>query len=192
MSRKGTPVEDHPAHGSTITIEPLRTLEEVERVRSVLTSPRDLALFTLGVNTNLRATDLLALRSDQVDWLGATFTLREGKTGKKRTTPISPRVMELLLPLAGHEYLFPSGKSGKPLTLSAWNGMIKTWCIRANLRGNYGARTIRKTWAYLQHKVFGVPIEEVSAGLNHNSLRETWRYLQLTAPEQAAIFSNFI
>lgn len=182
-----------PEKGSTITIEPLRSLEEVARVKAVLAKrPRDLALFTLGVNTNLRATDLLALRGDQIDWLTGTLTMREGKTGKKRVTPLGPPVMALLYPLATDGFLFASEKTGKPLTMSAWNNMMKLWCLRAGLRGNYGARTIRKTWAYLQHKVFGVPIESISAELNHSSLRETFRYLALTPPETARIFANYI
>lgn len=182
-----------PVKGDTITIEPLRTMEEVAKVKAVLAGrPRDLALFTLGVNTNLRATDLLALRGDQIDWLAGTLTLREGKTGKKRTTPLSPKVMELLYPLATEGLLFPSEKSGAALTMSAWNNMMKLWCWRAGLKGNYGARTIRKTWAYLQFTVFGVPIEALSAELNHASLRETYRYLALTPPETARIFANYI
>jgi len=182
----------HPAEGSTVTIEPLRSLEDVARVKAVLTNPKDLALFVLGVNTNLRASDLLALRGEQIDWMAGTLTLRESKTGKKRTIPLGPRVMEVLYPLATDGLLFPSNKSGGPLTMSAWNGKMKLWCSRAGIKGNFGARTIRKTWAYLQFTVFGAPIEALSAELGHTSLRDTYRYIALPAPETARIFANFI
>lgn len=188
-------VVPHPAEGSVVTIEPLRTLEEVARVEAILDCPRDRGLFALGVNTALRATDLLAVRADDIDWMRGVLCLREKKTKKKRTVPLNSHLLSLLAPLIppdGVGYLFPSEKTGKPLSLSAWNNKIKLWCIRANLRGNYGARMIRKTFARLQHEVFGVSIMNISMELNHSSLRETYLYICVTPPEQAEIFSNYI
>lgn len=185
-----------PQPGSTITIEPLRSLEQVQRVRDALKhSPRDLAAFTLGVNTNLRATDLLALRADQIDWLSGTLILRERKKGKKRTTPIDPRTIALLAPLIppdGQGLLFPSSKTGQPLGMTAWNHIIKAACFKAGIPGNYGARTIRKTWARMQFEVFKTPIHVISMELNHSSLRETYFYLALTPPETERVYGNFI
>lgn len=190
---KNAPVAGHPAEGSVVTIEPLRTLEEIAAVRAVIISTRDKAMFSLGINSNLRASDLLSLRADQIDWVGNSLCLRERKTGKKRTIPLGANVMSLLaecIPSDGVGLLFPSNKGGKPLTISAWNNRIKLWCSKAGLRGNYGARTIRKTFARIQHDVYGVPIVNISMELNHSSLRETYFYLCLTPPEQAALFAN--
>lgn len=185
----------HPPKDSVVTIEPLRSLEEVSRVKAILTNPKDLAIFTLGVNTNLRASDLLAITAADVDWVGSQLILKENKTGKKRTIPLGPQIMALLYPLIpadGVGYLFPSEKSGKPLTISAWNNKVKLWCLRAHLPGNYGARTIRKTWARLQHEVFKTPLMIISMELNHSSLRDTYRYMGITPPEIEAVYNNFI
>lgn len=48
--------------------------------------PRDLCLFTLGINTNLGASDLLKIKVGQVKDLkpGDELTLNESKTGKHR------------------------------------------------------------------------------------------------------------
>jgi integrase len=196
MKPKGDPVKGHPEKGSVVTIEPLRSLDEIARVKGVLKDrTRDLALFTLGINTNLRATDLLTLTAADVDWMESKLCLREGKTGKKRTIPLDAQTLSLLagcIPPDGEGLLFPSGKSGKPLTMSAWNGMIKTWCEKADLKGNYGARTIRKTWARMMYEYFSVDIVHISLELQHSSLRDTYLYMGITPPETAAIYRNFL
>jgi len=184
-----------PQPGSIVTIEPLRSLEEVARVKAAIRNPRDLALFTLGVNTNLRASDLLNLAASQIDWMQSVLCLRESKTGKKRTIPLSPQLIDLLLPLIpedGSGLLFASEKTGQALSMSAYNHLVKLWCMRANLRGNYGARTLRKTWARMQYEVFKVDIVLISMELQHSSPRDTYRYMGITPPECARIYSNHI
>ena len=185
----------HPAEGSAITIEPFRSLEDVNAIRSVIRSPRDQALFSLGVNSALRATDLLSVRASDFDWLNGVLRVKEGKTGKKRVVPIGPALQELLLailPLTPEGYLFPSTQGGKPLSISAWNNKIKAWARAAGIKGNFGARTIRKTFARLQYEVFDIPIVDISMELNHSSPRETYLYIALPTPETAAIFRNQI
>lgn len=192
---KNQPVAGHPAKDSVITIEPFRTLEEIAAVRSVIISPRDKAMFTLGVNSNLRASDLLRVRAEDVNWIESKLTVRERKTKKPRYIPLSPTTISMLLdiiPPSGEGLLFPSNKSGQPLTIGAWNNRIKLWARKAGLTGNYGARSIRKSWARIQHDIYGVSILNISVELNHSSLRQTYFYLCLTPPEQAAIFGNQI
>ena len=51
-----------PRKGSKIKVEPIRSLKDIQLIRRMLQeNPRDLALFTIGINTNLRASDLLRL-----------------------------------------------------------------------------------------------------------------------------------
>ena len=66
-------------------MEPIRSLEDIQLIRRMLQEkPRDLALFTIGINTNLRASDLLRLRVCQVRDLepGDSIDINEKKTGK--------------------------------------------------------------------------------------------------------------
>lgn len=59
---KGNP--NHPKKGSTIKVDPIRKLKDIKAIKKLLANkPRDLALFTIGINTNLRASDLLRLCS---------------------------------------------------------------------------------------------------------------------------------
>ena len=75
-----------PKKGSKIKVEPIRSLEDIQLIRRLLQDkPRDLALFTIGINTNLRASDLLRLRVYQVRDFepGDSIEINERKTAKQ-------------------------------------------------------------------------------------------------------------
>ena len=66
-------------------VESIRSLEDIQLIRRMLQEkPRDLALFTIGINTNLRASDLLRLWVYQVRDLEPrdSIDINEKKTGK--------------------------------------------------------------------------------------------------------------
>ena len=78
---------NHPAQGSTIKVEPVKKLKDIKSIKKILANkPRDLCLYTLGINTNLRASDLLRVRVDQVrnPIPGDEIEIKEKKTGKMR------------------------------------------------------------------------------------------------------------
>ncbi len=78
---------NHPKAGSLIKVEPIKTTKDIRSIKKLLAdNPRDLCLFTLGINTNLRASDLLNLKAVQVRDLKPmdSFELKEKKTGKAR------------------------------------------------------------------------------------------------------------
>ena len=58
---------NHPEKGSQIKVEPIRKKRDIQSIKKMLSdSPRNQALFTMGINTNLRASDLLGIKADQV------------------------------------------------------------------------------------------------------------------------------
>src|SRR3990172_6636700 len=58
---------NHPKKGSRITVDPIRRLEDIKAIKSILSDkPRDLLLFAMGVNSGLRAGDLLRLKVKDV------------------------------------------------------------------------------------------------------------------------------
>ena len=62
--------KNHPKKGSQIKVEPIRKAKDINLIKKHLSNkPRDLALFVLGINTNLRASDLLRLTVGQVKYL---------------------------------------------------------------------------------------------------------------------------
>jgi len=56
--------------GSIIKVEPIRSSNDIGKIKKLLQNkPRNLAIFILGINTNLRASDLLRIKAGQVRYL---------------------------------------------------------------------------------------------------------------------------
>ena len=72
---------NHPAKGSSITVEPIRNPKDIKAIKRMLAgNPRDYCIFVLGINTNLRASDILNLRVRDVQGQDE-LVLKEKKTG---------------------------------------------------------------------------------------------------------------
>lgn len=187
---------NHPSRGSSIRVDPIRDTKDIKLIKKILHDrPRDLALFVVGVNTNLRASDLLRIRVGDVRGLrpGEYFTLREKKTGKLRSITINKAVFEAIdgllrtLPKPDdNDLLFQSRKKnsrGGMLTVSYLNSLVKGWCREINLRGNYGAHSLRKTFGYIHRTVFGTDIPTLMEMFNHSTQRQTLTYLGIQPRE---------
>ncbi|MEP5154111.1 MAG: hypothetical protein ABJQ89_13950, partial [Planktotalea sp.] len=58
---------NHPQKGASIKVEPIRALNDIKAIKSRLSgNPRDLCLFTFGINTAYRAGEILSLTVGQV------------------------------------------------------------------------------------------------------------------------------
>lgn len=191
------PSTNHPLKGSSIRVDPIRDPKDIRLIKKILSDrPRDFALFVVGINTNLRASDLLRIRVGDVRYLksGEYFTLREKKTSKLRSITINKAVHEAIAQLlatmpaaADTDYLFQSRKknsaSGGMLTVSYLNSLVKSWCREVNLRGNYGAHSLRKTFGYVHRTVFGTDIPTLMEMFNHSTQRQTLAYLGIQPRE---------
>jgi integrase len=189
--------ENHPQRGSSIRVDPIRDLKDIKLIKKILQEkPRDFALFVIGINTNLRASDLLKIRVGDVFGLrpGEYFTLREKKTGKLRSITINKAVFEAIRDLLvtmpeakENDLLFQSRKvnsnRGGMLTVSYLNSLVKSWCREINLRGNYGAHSLRKTFGYIHRTVFGTDIPTLMEMFNHSTQRQTLTYLGIQPRE---------
>lgn len=77
---------NHPQKGSTITVDPIRSEKDIKKVKRILRdNPRDLLLFTMGINNGLRISDLLKLKVGDVREVSASETLRIKET---KTLPL--------------------------------------------------------------------------------------------------------
>ena len=188
---------NHPKKGSTTKVEPIRSLNDIKSIKKLLQdNPRDLCLFTLGINTNLRASDLLQTTAGQVRNLkpGDELTLKERKTGKHRRITLNKAAVSSIKgllssrPYQGNDPLF-LGQRG-PLTVPSVNRLVKQWCKAINLKGNYGSHTLRKTFGYHQRVTFGMGIPELMTVFNHSSQRETLEYLCVQPDEVKSLYAN--
>lgn len=196
-TKKASKNPNHPKKGSTIKVGPIRKLKDIKAIRKMLhDKPRDVCLFTLGINTNLRASDLLRITVGMVRHLeaGDDLTLKEKKTGKHRRITLNKAVIASIQALlSSRDYqdddsLF-LGQRGV-LTVPSVNRLVKTWCKEINLRGNYGSHSLRKTFGYHQRVSFNVGVAELMVAFNHSSQRETLEYLCIQPDEVKSIYMN--
>jgi len=153
---------NHPKKGSSIIVEPIKSLKAIKRIKKLREdTPRDLCLFTVGINTGLRAGELLSLTLGDVQHLvaGDALQLKQSKNGEYRRVTVNQAVVDAIdLWLEEHPDprdaapLFPSRMTGEALTVSEVRKKIKRWCAEVGLRGNYGSHTMRKTWGYQQRQ----------------------------------------
>jgi integrase len=191
-----------PKKGDRITVDPIREVKDVQAIAKMLQdNPRDHLLFVMGVNNGLRAGDLLKLKVKHIRYLKAGETLKiwEGKTGKPNVLAINKTVhkalkhyLETVQP-ADNDYVFKSQKGpNNALTIQAVNNYIKKWTKAINLKGNYGAHSLRKTWGYIQRTKYGAGFELICKRFNHSSPAMTMRYLGIEDKEIVNMLNNEI
>jgi integrase len=189
---------NHPEKGSRIKVEPIRDLKGIKTIKAFLKNrPRDLAIFTIGINTNLRACDLLQIRAGMVRGVKSMdeIEIKEQKTGKLRRINLNAgcadAIRRLLAsgPFDVQDFLFRSQR-GPVLTVSSVNRLVKEWCHAINLKGNYGSHTLRKTWGYHQRVTFGRGLPELMVCFNHSTQRQTLEYLCIQPEEIRSVYEN--
>jgi len=183
------PNPNHPAAGSQIKVEPIRDLKDIKSIKKLLAdTPRDLALFTIGINTSLRASDLVRLTVGQLRTLKpmGELELKERKTGNLRRISINRACIEVI---AGqvkhltHECAAESNDSHPSLIdthpLSVYP--IDAQPFFASRRGG-GALTVSSV-----HRLVKGWCRSINLKGNYGShtLRKTWGYHQRVTYGQA-------
>ncbi|MGK7874022.1 MAG: tyrosine-type recombinase/integrase [Xenococcaceae cyanobacterium] len=157
-------------------------------------NPRNLCLFVLGINTGLRASELLSIRVFQVRHLkhSDTFEIKQPKTQKYRRVAVNGKVVKVVRnlltarSLSDEDFLF-LGQRGV-LTVSTVSNLVKRWCRDVRLKGNYGSHTLRKTWGYWQRKN-GAPLPLLMEAFGHASQKQTLDYLCIQAEEITQLYT---
>ena len=186
--------ENHPVKGSKIKVDPIMDLEAIGAIKTMLKGKlMHLALFTVGINTNLRASDLIKLTVGQVkDVLPmGDVELREQKTGKIRRVTLNNACVEAIQYLLG---VIPMNDEDRifPLTVPSVHRLVKGWCRKVGLKGNYGSHTLRKTFGYQQRVTFGVGLPELMRCFNHASQGQTLDYICIQPEEIKNVYANEI
>ncbi|MEO1244143.1 MAG: tyrosine-type recombinase/integrase [Pseudomonadota bacterium] len=200
---------NHPKLGDTIKVEPIRTVNAVNKIKKALApSPRNLALFVVGVNTAYRASELLSIRLGQVRHLeaGDRLEVKQKKTKKYRAVTLNNGCVEAIKKLLEHlerkalkmrdlswvdddSYLFAGKDPSKPLTVPYLNNLVKDWCRKASCKGNYGSHSLRKTWGYMQRTKQDTPIPLLMQAFGHATQQQTLDYLCIQGEEIDSIYA---
>ncbi len=194
---------NHPKKGSRIEVEPIRKEKNIKAILQLLSSdPRNLLLFTMGINNGIRAGDLLKIKVGDVRYLkpGQVHQIIESKTKKKNIVVINKSVRKALdnyFARGEHKednhYLFQSRKGdNSPLSVQSVHALMKKWTNSINLKGNYGTHTLRKTWGYQQRFKFGVGFDIIAKRYNHSDPKTTMNYLGIEDKEVHSVLMNEI
>lgn len=177
------------------TVEPIRNKEEIKRVENFLAhqSQRNLLLFTLGVNSGLRISDLLALNVGDVR-KRTYIQLREKKTGKSKKIPINAKLRPMLdkftLRRDFDEPLFLSAYQNRLNRVAAY-AIIKKACESAGIEARIGTHTMRKTFGYHHYQKFK-DLAILQKIFNHSSPQVTLRYIGIEQDQIESSYSNFV
>ncbi len=160
---------------------------------------RDLALFSVGLDTMLRSSDLLALTvADLCDHEGQPtdqFTYKQQKTGKPVTVELSKYTRDAVMQwmqYAGKsrfDYLFTGlrGRSGKPIGRLQYSHLIKGWAKAIRLNpGDYSTHSVRRSLAALIYEETK-NIEVVRQLLGQSSVQATSHYLNIDGQQSLTI-----
>jgi integrase len=191
---------NHPKKGSSTKVQPIRSIDAIATIKRALQhQPRNLCLFTLGVNTAYRASELLSLTVGQVQYLqvGDVLELKQSKSSSYRATAINTLVHEAIkIWLKSHPKacdanapLFMSSHySHRAISVSALNQLVKKWCLVAELSENYGSHSLRKTWGYHQRVNNDASVALLMRAYGHKTEAQTLDYLGILAEEIYALY----
>lgn len=200
---------NHPKTGDTIKVEPIRTVNAINNLKKHLAdSPRNFALLVVGINTAYRASELLSIRVGQVRHLqpGDRLEVKQKKTKKYRAVTMNngchAAIQKLLEDLdrkalamrdlswvEDDAYLFAGRRFDRALTVPTLNNLVKDWCRKVNLKGNYGSHSLRKTWGYMQRTKQNTPIPLLMKAFGHATQQQTLAYLCIQDQEIKSIYT---
>ncbi len=186
-------------------VQPIRDPKKIAQIKNTLRGEkryRDLLLFTVGINSALRISDLLELRVHHfIDEAGNNrqrFVIEEQKRGKRNEITINNSIHDALAEYRpaypdieadpNHFVFFNTRKNDytRSVTRQTVRTHISNLCHAVGLRGNFGTHTMRKTWGYHAYKQ-GVPLVTIMKKLNHSRPDVTMRYIGITDDELAEV-----
>lgn len=165
---------------------------DVQTIKQILANAgnlRDLALFSMGIDTMLRGADLLTLTvADVTDHTGAVveeFAIHQQKTGKSTVVallPYSRQVLTRWIAVSGKlpwQYLFTSVRNhtAQPLSTTQYRRLVKRWAASARLDPRkFSTHSLRRTKATLIYQ-YTHNVEVVRQLLGQSSVAATSAYL---------------
>ena len=177
------------------TVEPIRNIEDIKKVEKFLEkrNPRDLLLFTIGINCGLRISDIIALNVGDVQ-NKTHIQIIEKKTGKFKKFPINAKLKPMFDEYTkGKKYddaLFKTIFQNRVDRFAAYH-IIKNACKKVGLQEKVGTHTMRKTFGYHHYKKFK-DVAMLQKIFNHSTPQITLRYIGIEQDQIDESYVNFI
>lgn len=170
------------------TVEPIRDINTINDIMDYLrsVSERDYVLFSIGIYSGLRISDILTLRVRDIRDKQYIY-MREKKTGKERRFIICKELKNIfnsyIKNKKDYEYLFMSRKGmNKHITRQRAYMILRAVGKKFGLE-SIGTHTLRKTFGYFLYKQTK-DILVVKEVLGHSDVSITRRYIGLTQDDK--------
>src|SRR3954454_23077378 len=160
------------------------SVDEVTRFFQAITSLRHRAILMTAYAAGLRISEVLALRTDDIDSQRMVIRVRQGKGSKDRYVMLSPRLLTLLREYwKAHRrrkvyqpgpWLFPGNVPGRPITDGAVYEACEEACRAAGLDKHVTVHTLRHSFATHLLEA-GTDLRTIQLLLGHRSLNTTAR-----------------
>ena len=175
-------------------VSPIRDKSKIKEIRDLLKdrNKRDWFLFSLGISTGLRISDLRTLRVSDVEDK-THITIKEQKTKKRKKIKLNESVramiVEYIQDMNEDDYLFKSRQGNKPLGRNQCGNIISAIGKEVGL-DSLGTHTLRKSFGYWHYKEFK-NIAILMTIFNHSSQSVTMKYLGIEQDEMDATLDDF-
>jgi len=176
-------------------VQPIRERNKIAEIKLILKhhSYRDYFLFTVGINTGLRISDILKLQVRDVRDR-THITIKEQKTGKgkrlKINTALRSIIDEYITGMDDEDYLFPSRKGSGPIGRVQAYKVLNTAARKVGL-DEIGTHTLRKTFGYHFYQKTR-DVAQLQEILNHSAPSVTLRYIGINQDIIDGAIEDFI
>lgn len=181
-------------------MSPIKSIRKVEAFLN-MTLKRGEKYFVIAkfqLNTGLRIIDVLQCRVSDIFLPSMRFreyfTLKEEKTDKIKQIKLNEELKRSIKTYAINsnlrydDYLFPGRFPGTHISYyQVWR--IFTEIADELILENFATHSLRKTWGYFSYKASKHNIALIMAMFNHDSERETLKYIGVDQDEKDRIYS---
>ena len=180
---------------------PIKDLKKVDAFLKLVRTAGDkyFVIAKFQLNTGLRVIDVLQRKVSDIflpsGRIREYLTLKEQKTNKEKDIKLNEELIQCLkkyvekyrLPYDG--FLFPGTKTKSHISyVQVWR-VFKATANQLSLEC-FGTHSLRKTWGYFSYKKSQHNIGLIMAIYNHNSERDTLRYIGIDQEEKDTLYTT--
>ena len=174
-------------------VQPIKKIEDIQKIKKYLAKkPRDSLLFSFGINTGLRISDILSL--DVGDVKGRNYIeIREKKTNKYKKFPLNrflkEEIEEFVKDKPPEQPLFYTQKHCRLDRAQAYRILNKA-AQAVGIKERIGTHTLRKTFGYHFYQQYDdiVMLQKI---FNHSTPSITLRYIGIEQEDIDEVYRNF-
>jgi integrase len=183
-----------------MTVEPIREINKINRMYCYLETkdPKYGLMFKVGLNTGLRISDILPLRTRDIFNSDGSFRdhliLNEKKTGKEKKIKINAALRKEILMLVPkgkspeNAFLFRNPRTQDHIQRIQAYKVLKSAAKECGIE-NFGTHSMRKTWGYWTYRASKYNIGLIMDTFNHSSPSVTLRYIGVNQDQKDKLYT---